>query len=132
MPTPSPVVLGDTRTAVAAWREAYGAAMRSGQWRDLIDVGDAALRVGDVPDFAETAQGAARKSYLTAVYRAQAHGAVDGVLRAAEGFAALGDRAAMENCVVMAQRLAGANPDAQQQVVDFAARFPVGTVRSTP
>ena len=66
------VVLGDTRTAVAAWREAYGAAMRGGLWRDLIEVGDAALRVGDVPEFADTAAGAARKSYLTALYRAQA------------------------------------------------------------
>jgi hypothetical protein len=33
------VVLGDTRTAVAAWREAYGAEMRGGQWRDLIEGG---------------------------------------------------------------------------------------------
>ena len=125
------VTLGDTRTAVAAWREAYGAAMRSGQWRDLIDVGDAALRVGDVADFAETAQGAARKSYLTALYRAQSHGSVDGVLRAAEGFAALGDRAAVQNCVLIAQRIADANPEVQERVVSFAARF-TATTASPP
>jgi hypothetical protein len=83
------VVLGDTRTAVAAWREAYAAAMRGGQWRDLIEVGEAALWVGDVAEFAETAPGAARKSYLTALYRAQAQRSVAGVLQAAEGFAAM-------------------------------------------
>ena len=65
------VTLGDTRTAMAVWREGYAAAMQKGQWRDLIDIGDAALRIGDIADFAETAPGAARRSYLTALHRAQ-------------------------------------------------------------
>ena len=120
------VVLGDTRTAVAAWREAYAAAMRGGQWRDLIEVGEAALRVGDVPEFAETAPGAARKSYLTALYRAQAQRSVDGVLQAAEGFAALGDRAAVENCLVMAVRVADDDPEAQANIRAFRDRFTAG------
>jgi hypothetical protein len=118
------VVLGDTRTAVAAWREAYGAAMRGGLWRDLVEVGDAALRVGDVPEFPGTAAGAARKSYLTALYRAQAQRSVEGVLRAAEGFAALGDAGAVQNCVVMAGRLAD-DPDGRARVSSFAQRFNV-------
>ena len=54
------VTLGDSRTAMAVWREGYAAAMQRGQWRDLIDIGDAALRIGDIADFAETAPGAAR------------------------------------------------------------------------
>jgi hypothetical protein len=33
--------------------EAYAAAM-GGQWRDLIDVGDAALRIGEIRDFGES------------------------------------------------------------------------------
>ena len=117
------VVLGDTRTAVAVWREAYGAAMRSGHWRDLIDVGDAAIGIGDVQDFAETAAGAARKSFLTALYRAQAQQAVDGVLRAAEGFASLGDRAAVQSCVAIAYRVAATDAAARAQVSAFAERF---------
>src|SRR5262249_28029687 len=71
------VILGDTKGAVAIWREAYAAAMRSGHWRDLMAVGDAAIGIGDVAEFAETAAGAARKSYLTALYRAQAQRATD-------------------------------------------------------
>jgi len=120
------VVLGDSRTAVAAWREAYAAAMRGGQWRDLIEVGEAALWVGDVAEFAETAPGAARKSYLTALYRAQAQRSVDGVLQAAEGFAALGDRAAVQNCLVMATRLAEDDPQAQASIRAFSDRFTAG------
>ena len=97
--------------------------MRGGQWRDLIEVGEAALRVGDVPEFTETAPGAARKSYLTALYRAQAQRSVDGVLQAAEGFAALGDRAAVENCLVMANRLADDDAEAQASIRAFNERF---------
>jgi hypothetical protein len=117
------VVLGDTRTAVTAWRDAYGAAMRGGQWRDLIDVGDAALRIGDVGGFAETAPGAARRSYLTALHRAQSQGSVDGILRAAEGFAGLGDTAAVQSSVAIARRVADADTEAQGRVVSFAQRF---------
>src|SRR5262245_2367319 len=65
------VIVGDPKAAVALWREAYSAAIRSGSWSDLIDIGEAAIGVGDVEDFAETAAGAARRSFLTALYRAQ-------------------------------------------------------------
>jgi len=121
------VTLGDTRTAVAVWREGYAAAMQRGQWRDLIDIGDAALRIGDIADFAETAAGAARRSYLTALYRAQSQGSLDGILQVAEGFAGLGDTAALQNCIVIARRVADGDPEAQSRVVSFAERFTVAT-----
>jgi hypothetical protein len=117
------VVLGDARTAVAVGREAYIDAMRSGEWRDLIDVGDAALRIGEVEGFAETPRGAARQSYLTALYRAEAQRAVEGVLRVAEAFAALGDHAAVEGCVAIAYRVADGDAEARARVSVFAGRF---------
>jgi hypothetical protein len=121
------VTLGDTRTAMAVWREGYAAAMQRGQWRDLIDIGDAALRIGDIADFAETAPGAARRSYLTALHRAQSQGSVDGILQVAAGFAGLGDTAALQNCVDIARRVADGNPEAQSRVVSFAERFTAAT-----
>jgi len=50
------------------------------------------------------APGAARRSYLTALHRAQAPRSLEGVLRVAEDFAALGDAAAVQSCMVMAGR----------------------------
>ena len=44
------------------------------------------------------------------------------MLRAAEGFAALGDAGAVQNCVVMAGRLAD-DPDGRARVQAFAERF---------
>jgi hypothetical protein len=126
------VVLGDTKTAVAVWREAYAASMRSGHWRDLIDVGDAAILIGDVQDFPETAAGAARRSFLTALYRAKAQRSVEGVLRAAEGFASLGDGAAVQNCVAIANRVADTDAASRAQVQAFTERFAATRVdRST-
>jgi len=121
------VTLGDTRTAMAVWREGYAAAMQRGQWRDLIDIGDAALRIGDIADFAETAPGAARRSYLTALHRAQSQGSVDGILQVAAGFAGLGDTAALQNCVDIARQVADGDPEAQSRVVSFAERFTAAT-----
>jgi hypothetical protein len=117
------VQVSDTRAAVAAWREAYSAAMRRGQWRDLVEVGEAALRIGDVPDLGETPQTAARRSYVTALYRAQAQRSVDGILRVAQGFASLDDRAVAENCVTLAYRVADSDADAQARVRAFAAQL---------
>jgi len=50
------------RRAVAAWHDAYRAAVRTGRWDAMIDVGDAALRVGPVPEFREAPDAAARRS----------------------------------------------------------------------
>jgi hypothetical protein len=116
------VFVGDARGAVAAWRDAYSAAMRSGRWRDLVEVGAAAVRVGDVPEFRETPYAAARRSYLTALLRAQAERSVDGVLRVAEGFEELGDRLVVEHCLAMAYTMAEGHPEARAEVVTFATR----------
>jgi hypothetical protein len=90
---------GNSGRAVTAWRDAYGAAVRSGRWDAMIDVGDAALRVGPVPEFREPPDAAARRSYLTALFRARGQGAVDGILSACRGFALLGDVAVVKQCI---------------------------------
>ena len=117
------VLVGDTRGAVKMWREAYVDAMRHGQWRDVMDVGDVALRIGDVAELRESPQAAARRSYLTGLQRALAQNSLDGVLRAAEAFSMLGDRAVVENCLVLAGRIAGDDVEARGRVRAFADRF---------
>jgi hypothetical protein len=47
-------------------------------------------------------------------------------LQAAEGFAALGDHAAVQNCLVMATRLADDDPQAQASIRAFSDRFTAG------
>lgn len=94
----------DVRAAERAWREAYVAAAGSWRWDGMLAVGDAALRVGQVAVTRHAAQARARNVYLAALFRARQQDSVDGVLRAAEAFAALGDRDVVEQCL----RLAGA------------------------
>ncbi len=118
------VRVGNTGAAVAAWREAYRLAARSGEWSDMADVGDAALRIGDVPEFSETVAAAARRSYVTALYRADAARSVDGVLRAAEGFAVLGDRAVVAACLGMANRMPDSAPEARARLETLVVGMP--------
>ena len=112
---------GNPRGAVTAWREAYAEAVRSGRWNEMVDVGDAALRVGPVAEFRETPPAAARRSYLTALFRARAERSLDGVLRACQGFVLLGDVAVVQQCIGMAHEVAGAHTEARERVVAFAA-----------
>src|SRR5262245_4434439 len=86
------LLLGDTAGAAARWREAYGKAIRSGGWSRLVDIGDAALRIRDAPALQPSAVGAARQSYLTALYRARAQRSAEGIGRVCEAFRLLGDR----------------------------------------
>lgn len=102
------LLLGDKTSAVARWREAYGLAVRSGGWSQLVDVGDAALRIGDAVALQPSAAGAARQSYLTALYRARAQRSAEGIGRVCEAFLLLGDRDVAERCSrLVAQLTAG-------------------------
>jgi hypothetical protein len=106
------VAAGEPSAAARAWREAYGAAVRTRRWEPMLAVGDAALEVvctaGDEPD----ARQQARQSYLVAVIVAEQQRSVDGLLRSAEAFARLGDRAVTEQTFAIARRLAGARANA--------------------
>lgn len=100
--------------AELAWQAAYGEALRSRRWEGMLAVGEASLRIGEVAGTRKLAEAKARQAYLAALFRARQQESLDGVLRTAEAFAALGDREVAEQGVYVAQRLAAARAqDAQ-------------------
>jgi hypothetical protein len=103
----------DVTVAVLAWHDAYGAALATGRWEPLVEVGDAFVRIGDAVSSISGSRANARLAYLGALTRAQRDGSVDGVRRVAQAFQALGDHAVAAQCTRIAQRLAergGARP----------------------
>lgn len=99
--------------AELAWQAAYGEALRSRRWEGMLAVGEVYLRIGEVAGNRKPAEAKARQAYLAALFRARQQESLDGVLRAAEAFAALGDREVAEQGVYVAQRLAARAQDAQ-------------------
>jgi hypothetical protein len=103
----------DVTAAVLAWHDAYGAALATGRWEPLVEVGDAFVRIGEAASSSSGSRANARLAYLGALTRAQRDGSVDGVQRVAQAFEALGDYAVAAQCTRIAQRLAergGARP----------------------
>jgi len=114
---------GDAQAAVRAWRDAHGAALASEGWDGLLEVGDAYRRLGEVARSREPFEAGAREIYLTAFSRARRQQSLDGVLRAAEAFAALGDRALVEQSLRVAEALAAGDPEAEADVGAFVRRW---------
>jgi hypothetical protein len=105
-------IAGNNASAtVLAWRTAYATALEQPGWRGLVDVADAALRIGTIPGFRRAAESRARESYWTALFRARRQGSLNGVLEIAEAFAGLGDGAMVEQCLRIAERLAALSAD---------------------
>jgi hypothetical protein len=77
-------------------------APRPSSWQAVVRIGDDARARGDA--------GAARRAYLTALFRARGERSLLGVLSAAEGFKTLGDRDVVEHALRMA---AAFGPDAR-------------------
>jgi hypothetical protein len=100
----------DVSAADRAWREARVAAARTRGWRPLLEVGDAALRLGIASGDRRSHGAAARDVYMSALTRARAERSTEGVLRVADAFHALGDQEVVEQCLVIATSL-GARPD---------------------
>ena len=96
---------GDVSRAVVAWHSAYVAALSSRRWDRLIEVGDAWLRIERASDAPASGAAKARELYLSALVRARQQGSVEGVLRAAAAFDALGDREIAANAKRMAAAL---------------------------
>jgi hypothetical protein len=94
--------------AVRAWRDAYAAAFASRKWEGMLAVGQAYLRIGDIAQSRQAFVPKAREAYLSALFRARQGGSPDGVLRVAAAFEALGDREMVQQCVAIAETLAGA------------------------
>lgn len=123
--------------AVRAWGDAYTAALGSRRWEGMIEVGDAYLRIGERLAYRRAFVAKAREAYLAAVFRARQQRSLDGVLRATEAFAALGDRQVVAQCLTIAKDLAGRDAQAQALVQAHASRFSdpsitAGTLRIEP
>jgi hypothetical protein len=100
----------DVSAAVAAWQDAYGAALASRGWEGMIEVGDAFLRIGAEAGSPRGARPNARQAYLNALIRAHRDGSAAGMRRTAEAFAALGDQPVAAQCFRVADQLAARGP----------------------
>jgi hypothetical protein len=74
-------------------------APHASSWRAVLRIGDDARARGDIP--------AARRAYLTALFRARGERSLAGVLSATQGFEALGDREVLEHAFRIAASLKG-------------------------
>jgi hypothetical protein len=104
---------GDVSAAVQARRDAYSAALKSRRWDGMLAVGDASVRLAEVPSERAAMLAEARYAYLSALFRARSERSLDGVLRAAEAFAALGDRDAARQALVMARAMTAGTQQAE-------------------
>ena len=116
---------GDVPAALSAWHEAYGAALASRRWEGFADVGDAYLRIGHASSAPARAVPRARDLYLSALFRARDAGSLDGVLRIATAFAALGDHDVTVQALRMARRLPGGHP---ARLVELESQSPATSV----
>jgi hypothetical protein len=112
----------DVAAALQAWQQAYALARRTRSWRGLVEAGDAHVRIGAAANASAAAAPRAREIYLAALGRARAERSVEGAVRAAEGFAALGDREVTELALRIAASLASRSSDAAESVRVEAAR----------
>jgi hypothetical protein len=116
---------GDVNVAMQAWYDAYGAALGSGRWEAMVEVGDLSLRIGEVSGARNGFKPNARRAYRVALIRAVQQESPDGVLRTGEAFAALGDREVAEQCMHITERLAAQknDPQSRNRVRAFAERL---------
>jgi hypothetical protein len=120
----------DFADAARRWREASEAARHSREWTAQIEVGDGYRRLQRTGRIPAAMDGVAREAYFNALLRARHDGSLEGVLRAAESFAALGDAAVVEQCLHIAHRLAArdVDPVAARRVQMFADRWAARTL----
>ena len=115
----------DLAGAAMLWREAYAAALKSRHWEGMVATGDAYRRLGERAGFKKASEAKAREAYLAALFRARNEGSLEGVLRAAERFAQLGDREVVEQCIRVARSVAARtrDPRADERVRAFTERW---------
>ena len=128
---------GDVAQALAWWREARMAALRSRRWEALVEVGDASRRLGARGGLRGDGEALARDAYMTALLRARRQHSLDGVLRVAAAFGELGDRNVVAHAVHIAERQAANDPRARAKVRAVADRWmtpplEAGTHEMTP
>jgi hypothetical protein len=109
--------------ALRAANEAHEAATRTTGWEGLVEVAGTYRHIGEVTGLRQSFDTKAREIYGRGLFRARQQGSVEGVLRVAEGYLTLGDITAATQCVRVAERLAGRDPEARADVRAFAARL---------
>ena len=114
---------GDAAAAMSAWREAQGAALRSGHWEGMIAVGDASRRLAEAGRDRSDGLARARQAYLTALLRARRERSLDGLLGAAIAFGELGDRDVLAQALRLAEQHAGRDPLSRARVRTVADRW---------
>ena len=121
-------VTAAVRAAAAATRTAQ----KSARWEDLVAVGDAYARIGEVVGARETYDAKAQGLYRTALRRARQAESLEGVMRVAEAFAAVGDPAGATDALRIAEGLADdaeARADVRALAARLAAVVPVNGAR---
>src|SRR5262245_48864608 len=101
----------DVKAARHAWQSGYSAALRSGTWLGLLQLGDAYMRIPASVEAPSSAKPVARQLYLRALLRAQAQGSAEGALLVALAFNHLGDTQVATHCMRVAEGLAHRQAD---------------------
>lgn len=112
----SALARADLASAVTARYRAYLAALGCRRWEGFLEVGDASLRLGDAKGNRRAMEPEARRAYVAALTYARAQRSLDGVLRATESFARLGDRDMVVLGIRVARGLAGKDDEAQARI----------------
>lgn len=116
---------GDLVTARAAWHDAYRSLRRTRDWQGMAALGDTAQGIAGASGARQPWEADARQGYLGALFRARAEASLDGVLRATEAFATLGDRDVAEEGLRIAESVAlrTGTAEARDRVLAHRARF---------
>jgi hypothetical protein len=109
--------------ALRAANDAYTLALNTTRWDGMVSAGDLYRRIGEATGLRRSFDTKAREAYQKAFFRARQQASVDGVLRAVEGYAALGDTQMVGVGLRVADRLAVRDPEAQADIRTFRARF---------
>ena len=116
---------GDLATARAAWHDAFRSLRRTQDWQGMATLGDTALGIAGASGARQPWEADARQAYLGALFRARAEASLDGVLRATDAFATLGDREVTEEGLRIAESVAlrAGTAEARDRVRAHRARF---------
>lgn len=120
--------------ALRAANDAYTLALNTTRWDGMACAGDLYRRIGEATGLRRSFEAKAKEAYQKAFFRARQQASVEGVLRATEGYAALGDTQMVGLGLRVAERLAAGDPEAQADIRTFRARlgdpsFTAGEVR---
>jgi hypothetical protein len=115
---------GDVPSARVAWEDAYRAAMGTRDPEGLLAAGAAALRIGEATQRRSVAIPEARRLFLAAFLQSREREDAEGMARAGEAFAELGDREVAARTFTLAMAVANrrGDPAARQRVAALMAR----------